>query len=60
MVPYGGNPWKLDQPDISVLAEGAVDILLNQEFYRKAARNRAETHFGLENMVDSYLDVLLG
>ena len=60
VVPYGGDPWKLDKPDIPALACAAAEILRNQEHFRKAARQRAEEAFGLDIMVDRYLDVLLG
>lgn len=60
VVPYGGDPWKLDVPDIPALAEAAAEILRNQPHFRKAARLRAEEAFGLDKMVDRYLDVLLG
>jgi glycosyltransferase involved in cell wall biosynthesis len=60
MVPYGGDPWKLDKPDIPALAQAAAEILRNQDRFRKAARQRAEEAFSLDTMVDRYLDVLLG
>jgi len=60
VVPYGGDPWKLDKPDIPALAQAAIEILHNQERYRKAARQRAEEAFGLDKMVDAYLNVLAG
>jgi glycosyltransferase involved in cell wall biosynthesis len=60
VVPYGGDPWKLDNPDILALTEAAVEILQDQSHYRKAARQRAEEAFGMDKMVDRYLDVLLG
>jgi glycosyltransferase involved in cell wall biosynthesis len=59
VVPYGGDAWKLEQPDISSLAEAADDILHNQERFREAARKRAEDLFNLDKMVEKYLDVLL-
>jgi glycosyltransferase involved in cell wall biosynthesis len=59
-VPYGGDPWKLEKPDVPRLAEAAVEILENQARFRAAARQRAEEAFGLERMVERYLDVLLG
>ncbi len=55
---YGGDPWKLDPPDISCLAEAANIIIANQTSFRKAARRRAEEAFGLNLMVDSYQEVL--
>ncbi len=58
IVPYGGDPWKLDSPDLPALVEAAGDILQNQDAYRRAARVRAEQVFSLERMVQGYLDAL--
>jgi glycosyltransferase involved in cell wall biosynthesis len=60
LVPYGGDPWKLEKPDVPALAAAAVEILENQAHFRAAARQRAEEAFGLERMLERYLDVLLG
>ncbi len=60
VVAYGGDPWKLDPPDMPRLVSGAVEILAGQERFRQAARQRAEEAFGLDAMVEAYLDVLLG
>ena len=60
VIPYGGNPWKLDRPDIPALAQAAAEVFQDQRRFRKAARQRAEEAFGLGKMVDHYLDVLLG
>jgi glycosyltransferase involved in cell wall biosynthesis len=57
---YGGDAWKLEQPDVPGLAAVAAEILENQAHFRAAARERAEEAFGLERMVERYLDVLLG
>lgn len=59
VVPYGGDPWQLDPPDIPGLAQAAVDVLQQQENYRAGARQRAEAAFGLEPMVEKYLDILV-
>jgi glycosyltransferase involved in cell wall biosynthesis len=59
IVPYGSNPWKLETPDISTLAESAEEVLTNQNQFRAAARKRAESVLGLDKMVDAYLKVLL-
>jgi len=59
IVHYGGNPWKLEKPDIATLAESAADVLTKQDQFRAAARKRAESAFGLDQMVESYLKVLL-
>jgi len=59
IVPYGANPWKLETPDISALALSAEEVLTKQDQFRAAARKRAESAFGLDQMVESYLRVLL-
>ena len=60
VVPYGGNPWNIDPPDVESLADAAVKILKDQPLFRKAARERAEKSLGLDQMLDKYLEVLLG
>jgi len=60
LVPYGGNPWKLERPNIAALASAAMDILTNPDHFRQSARNHAEEAFGLDQMVDRYLEILLG
>jgi len=59
VIPHGGDPWRLDQPDVDSLAATAVEILDDLEQYRKAARTCAESTFSLDSMVEAYLDVLL-
>jgi glycosyltransferase involved in cell wall biosynthesis len=59
VVPWGSNFWKLEPPDIPHLADAAVQILNDQSRFRAAARERAEAAFGLETMVERYLDVLI-
>ncbi len=59
VVPYGGDPWKLDPPDVPALAQAALAILADQPRFRAGARQRAEAAFGLDQMVEKYLDMLL-
>jgi glycosyltransferase involved in cell wall biosynthesis len=59
LVPYGGDPWKLDKPDIPALSQAVIQVLQNQDRFRTAARQRAESAFGLDKMVQRYQDVLL-
>jgi glycosyltransferase involved in cell wall biosynthesis len=59
LVPYGGDPWQLEKPDVASLAGAAVEVLSDLPRFRQAARERAESAFGLDAMVESYLDVLL-
>jgi glycosyltransferase involved in cell wall biosynthesis len=58
LVPYGGDPWKLEPPDLPALAAAASEILRDNNRFRRAARLRAENAFNLEQVVDSYLQVL--
>lgn len=58
IVPYGGDPWRLDPPDIARLAEAATDILLAQDRFRPTARKRAEAAFDLNTMTEHYLNLL--
>lgn len=59
LVPYGADVWKLEPPDIPALAQAAVEILREQERFRKAAREQAEKSLGLDQMVEGYLNFLL-
>ena len=58
-VSYGGDVWKLEEPDISALTEAALEILNNLEKYQKSARQHAEESLGLEQMVEKYLKFIL-
>ncbi len=58
MVPYGGDPWRLDPPDLESLAQAAEAVLKAQERCRLGARARAEAFFGLDRMVEGYLEAL--
>jgi glycosyltransferase involved in cell wall biosynthesis len=60
LVEYGGDPWKLDPPDIPSLADATTGLLEELPRYRAGARERAESLFGLDAMVERYLEVLLG
>jgi glycosyltransferase involved in cell wall biosynthesis len=60
IAPYGSNSWKLEPPDVAGLAAGAESVLKDWPKFSAAARKRAESVFGLEMMVDKYLDALLG
>lgn len=59
LVPYGGDPWKLDRPNIAGLIPAAQEILYHQERFRQAARAHAEAALNLDKMVEHYLKVLL-
>jgi glycosyltransferase involved in cell wall biosynthesis len=58
IVPYGGDPWKLEPPDIHALVAAAWKILQDLPAFQQAARQRAEAAFDLETMVDRYLEAM--
>ena len=59
IVPYGGDPWELETPDMPPLLSAAMDILQHQDDFRAAARSHAESSFDLDQMVESYLQALV-
>jgi len=58
LVPFNGNPWNLDPPDIERLAQATNHIIRNQARFSVDARKRAEEAFGLDPMVERYLEAL--
>ncbi len=58
VVPYGSNYWNLEAPDIPALAAAAAHVLSEQPQYRAAARAQAVENFGLDVMVEKYIEVL--
>lgn len=58
VVPYGSNYWNLEAPDVSGLCTAACEIVSDQARFRSAARAQAETLFGLDTMVDKYIQAL--
>jgi glycosyltransferase involved in cell wall biosynthesis len=59
LTPYGSDPFKMGSPDFSPLVEAAVEVVENQKRFRAAARAHAVANFGLEKMVDGYLQALV-
>lgn len=59
VVPYGGDPWNIEQPNVPALADAAVEILKDQPRFRISARGQAERNLDLDTMVEKYLEVLL-
>jgi glycosyltransferase involved in cell wall biosynthesis len=58
LVAYGGDPWSLDEPDAPALIREAAIILGDRARYAAGAREVATSRFGLDRMVDGYLEVL--
>lgn len=58
LVPYGADPWRLEPPELRELEESALAVLADWRRFSRGARLVAEERFGLEGMVDRYLEVL--
>jgi FkbM family methyltransferase len=58
VVAYGGDAWRLDTPDVAALAQAGVEIALQQEALRAAARARAEACFDVREMAKAYAQVM--
>jgi glycosyltransferase involved in cell wall biosynthesis len=59
LVPYGGDPWKLQAPNLLALVPVIQEILANQDHFRLSAREWAVEKFNVEKMVESYIRVLI-
>jgi glycosyltransferase involved in cell wall biosynthesis len=57
IVEYGGDPWKLEAPDVDTLVKDAAIVLDQQKHFRSAARAHAEDALGVDQMIDAYLAV---
>ena len=55
VVPYGGDPWKIEPPDLEGLAGAATALLEHQPEFREGARLQAEALFDVNDMVKAYL-----
>jgi glycosyltransferase involved in cell wall biosynthesis len=55
---YKSDVWRLERPDEESLVQASLDVLSNQAMFRNAARQRAEEAFGLDHMVEGYVNVI--
>lgn len=60
VVPYGADVWRLQPADVPALARAAAEVLRDNPKFRAAARAHAESAFGLDTMLDGYLQALAG
>ncbi|MHC1781645.1 MAG: glycosyltransferase family 4 protein [Anaerolineaceae bacterium] len=60
VVAYGSNYWNLEPPDVPALASAALEVLGDLKTFSINSRRRAEEEFGLDGMVDRYLEALVG
>lgn len=58
VAPYGGDPWRLEPPDMDALAAAAEEVLADLPRWRYQARRLAEERYTLEGMTEAYLELL--
>lgn len=58
IVPYGGDPWKLETPNYQGLADAIAKIAENYEYYSINARKTAEEKYNINMIVDKYISVI--
>ncbi len=58
IVAYGGDPWKIDFPDVNALIDAAHKIKENWEVYSKNARKSALQRYDMENVVNKYVEII--
>jgi glycosyltransferase involved in cell wall biosynthesis len=56
-VEYGGDPWKLDEPNMDALADAALKVASDYERYSSGARQAALERYSLQDMVSKYIEV---
>ena len=57
-IPPVGDPWKVESPgNYGELVKAAQEIITGGEKFRQGARTLAEKRYGLDQMVENYLDV---
>ena len=56
---YGGDPWKLEPPDLYSLVDAAQTVLKDHDAFSSGARQHAETAFDIHQIAQKYLHVLL-
>ncbi|TLX75667.1 glycosyltransferase family 4 protein [Labilibacter sediminis] len=58
IVDYGGDPWKIETPDMDGLVDGAIQVKKNWEHYSEKARSRAIENFNIDDVVNKYLAII--
>ena len=60
IVPYGTDVWKLEKPILFPLIDAAEKVYRENQKFRKAAREQAESHFSIDKITEEYLSFLFG
>lgn len=56
IVPYSGNAWRLDEPDLEPLIQAALEVHQNRDAFSKKAREQAVANFSIQKIVREYID----
>ena len=59
VMPYGSDIWRMEPVCVGDFQAAGNQLMDNLYDYRRSARETAVNRFGLDTMVDHYLDVLL-
>lgn len=54
IVPYGGDPWNLDFPDVESLIRAAKKVFEDYENFSKNAKRVAQERYDIKDMVNHY------
>jgi glycosyltransferase involved in cell wall biosynthesis len=61
VIPYDGDPWRLEVPrNLGALGEAGRRILRDWREYSQQARSEAEKRFDIRNVAQAYLDTMTG
>ena len=58
LVAYGGDPWKVDKPDLMGLSDAIRNVVSNLDQFSCAARRVAEAKYDVRQMTDTYMKVM--
>jgi hypothetical protein len=56
IVPYGSDPWELGYPDSTELIKKIGEVFDQYQKYSKNAVKLVAEHFGIEKMVEFYIN----
>ncbi len=58
LVPYGGDAWAIDKPDVDALQSAIEELVPQMKTFQIRARQVAEERFDIDQMTDNYLHVI--
>ncbi len=56
IVPYGNDPWKLENPIEEPLVQAAEKVIIDNRSFRVSARKQAELKYNISKMTQDYID----